>query len=389
MDTLTTDVLIIGGGVVGLAVANEWARRGFTAMVLEQEERACTHTSSRNSGVIHAGIYYQPHSLKAKLCVAGNRKLYDYAKRHHIPHHSIGKWIVAVNAGEEAELYGYQAKAKLNQVGELPFVSQQVRQELCPDLSLTAALYSPTTGIIDSVAYGGALENEGQAIGVIHGFQTRWLEAQLNDEGLFLHVVRDQSSQSEFRIISRYTINAGGLWAVSVADKLPRADHAPPLPEARFARGHYFALKPKPPAPLLIYPLAQAHSLGIHLTLDLDGTGRFGPDVEWLKSAGDVILSHPPYSIEEARVDGFVREIKRYWPGLTADKLTPAYAGIRPKIFQHGQPIQDFLIESFDQHGINGLVNLMGIESPGLTASLALADYVVNLALDYQPNTIL
>lgn len=359
------DCAVIGAGVVGLAVARALALQGREVMVLEAEGAIGTGTSSRNSEVIHAGIYYPQGSLKAQLCVEGKHALYAYAAERGVPHRRCGKLIVATSAAQVAELDAIAAKARANGVDDLLLLTRAQAQAMEPQLECFAALHSPSTGIVDShalmLSYQGDLEHAGGILAL----KSPVSRATCTAQGIVLHT----EDGTALRCTS--VVNAAGLGAPMLAghfEGLPAAA----VPTAHFAKGNYFTLGGRAPFSRLIYPVPEAAGLGVHLTLDLGGQAKFGPDVQWVASPDDLV-------VDPSRGDGFYAEVRRYWPALPDGALIPGYAGIRPKISGPGEPARDFAIEGPATHGVPGLVNLFGIESPGLTSSLAIARRVVGL----------
>ncbi|WP_415184699.1 NAD(P)/FAD-dependent oxidoreductase [Phaeovulum sp.] len=362
----TVDCIVVGAGVVGLACARKLAESGLETIILERAGAYGTETSSRNSEVVHAGIYYPTGSLKARLCVTGRAQLYDYAVRKGVPHHRCGKLIVATSAAQDAGLAAIAERAAACGVTDLSLLDRAEAQRMEPALNCTSALLSPSTGIIDSHALMRALLGDAEAAGAVLSLNSEVTGGQIR-EGLFVLRTRDTQTGEDFTLAARHLVNAAGLWASGVAaslDGLP-ARH---VPQTRFARGSYFAVPGRAAFSRLIYPVPEPGGLGVHLTLDLGGNMRFGPDVEWIDSID--------YRTSDARRDHFVTEIRKYWPALPADALAPTYCGIRPKLSGPGEPAADFSIQGPAQHGVAGLINLFGIESPGLTASLAIADEV-------------
>ena len=361
------DCVVIGAGVVGLACARAFARAGREVIVLEAAGAIGTETSSRNSEVIHAGIYYPPDSLKASTCVAGRQMLYRYCDEHGVAHRRCGKLIVAVAAEQIATLHRIRAHAEANGVGDLRLLSAAEAKAMEPQLHCVAALYSPSTGIIDShglmLAYRGDAEERGAMIALHSPVSGGAVQA----DGVLLEV----GGEEPMRIVARSVINCAGLYAQPVAAAL-RGFPPGKVPPCHYAKGNYYSLAARSPFTHLIYPVPEAAGLGVHLTLDLAGQARFGPDVEW--------IAEIDYDVDLRRAHGFYRAIREYWPGLKDGQLAPGYAGIRPKLGGPDQPAGDFLVQGPQQHGVAGLVNLFGIESPGLTASLALADLVVQTA---------
>jgi L-2-hydroxyglutarate oxidase LhgO len=362
MDRL--DCAVVGGGLVGLAVARALALAGREVVILEAEEAIGTHTSSRNSEVIHAGIYYPQGSLKARACIRGKTLLYEYCVRHGIPHARCGKLIVATSPGQLSELQGIQARAHANGVTDLVQMSREQALALEPELSCVAALYSPSTGAIDSHALMLAYLGDAEANGAMLAVNSRLERAIVRKAGIELQVAGAEP------ILARSVVNSAGLSAPSVARRIEGYPSAR-APRELYAKGNYYTLTRRAPFSRLVYPVPEPGGLGVHITLDLAGQARFGPDVEWVERID--------YSVDPNRADRFYAAIRRYWPGLPDGALAPGYAGIRPKISGPGEPAADFVIEGPAQHGVRGLVNLFGIESPGLTASLALADDVAKL----------
>jgi len=359
---MDADSVVVGAGVVGLAVARALALCGRAVVVLERERAVGTAVSSRNSGVIHAGLYYAPGSLKARLCVRGKALLYELCARRGVAHARCGKLIVATDEPEAALLDGYLSRGRANDAGEIVPLSRAQAVALEPEVRCTAALLSTSTGIIDvhELMQALAADIETQAGHIVLGCELA--RAEPAGSGFRVDLANDGGSFS-----CRELINAAGLEAPAVAARI--AGLAPSrVPRARFARGRYYALRGPAPFRRLVYPVADAHSLGIHATLDLAGRVRFGPDVEWIDSVD--------YAFDASRTAQFAAAIRRYYPGLDAARLEPDYTGIRPKIYAPEEPAADFRIDGPAAHGMAGLVNLFGIESPGLTASLAIAELV-------------
>jgi L-2-hydroxyglutarate oxidase LhgO len=370
--------VVIGAGVIGLACARALAQRGIETVILEQHDAFGTETSARNSEVIHAGLYYPAGSLKAKLCVAGRHLLYDYCTSHGIRHRRCGKLIVAASGAQEARLEALHRQGEINGVDDLQRLSAAEARALEPALQCSAALLSPSTGIIDShglmLALLGDAEREGASLAV----RSPLIGGAIEDDGFVLEI----GDREVTRLKTGIVINAAGLSAVRVAASLsgfPKTQ----LPTAFYAKGNYYALAGRAPFSRLIYPLPEPGGLGVHLTLDLGGQARFGPDVEWLENRLKSPGGELDYSVAPERADTFYAEVRHYWPGLPDGALVPAYAGIRPKISGPNDPAADFLIQGPGTHGIAGLINLFGIESPGLTSSLAIAELVAQkLQLD-------
>ncbi len=363
------DTVVIGAGVVGLACARALALAGREVVVLEALGAIGSVTSSRNSEVLHAGLYYPPGSLKAELCVRGRRALVAYCASRGVTVSQCGKLVVATDASQVAWLERLQAQAAANGVDDTRLLTGAAARALEPALAPTvvAALQSPSTGIVDSHALMLALQADAEAHGAIVALRSAVRSARACDDGFELDVVGADP------VHVRRIVNAAGLWAPRVAATMAGLP-ARHVPETHLCKGSYFALAGRAPFGRLVYPVPEAAGLGVHLTLDLAGQARFGPDVEWL-------ASHAPedidYTVDPARADAFRAAIRRYWPGLRDDALAPAYSGVRPKIAGPGAPASDFVVSGPDDHGLAGLVNLFGIESPGMTACLALADRVV------------
>jgi L-2-hydroxyglutarate oxidase LhgO len=361
------DCVVIGAGVIGLAVARRLAQAGREVIVLEAAEGIGTVTSSRNSEVIHAGIYYPAGSLMARMCVSGRHALYAYCREHGIPHRNCGKLIVATTPKETAKLASIRAHAEANGVDDLKTLSGDDARAMEPALNCDAALLSPSTGIIDSHAFMLALRGEAEDSGAALAFHTPLLHARASGERIELDAGGDAPMSLECRLL----VNAAGLAASAVA----RAIEGMPIdliPPAYLAKGNYFSCSARAPFSHLIYPVPEPGGLGVHLTLDMAGQARFGPDVEWVESID--------YAVDPLRAERFYPAIRRYWPTLPDGALMPSYSGIRPKIVPPAVAVQDFLIQGPRHHGVDGLINLFGIESPGLTSSLAIADYVGELA---------
>ena len=362
------DAVVIGAGAVGLAVARELALRGRETIVLEATAGIGNGTSSRNSEVIHAGLYDAPTSLKARLCVAGRRLLYPYCESRGVGHSRCGKLVVAGTAAQVEQLRAIERRALANGVEGLRWLSGAEARELEPALEGGAALLSTATGIVDShalmLAYLGDLENAGGALVVRSPLES----AVTRGDGFVLRVGGDAPLEIEAGVL----VNAAGLHAQEIARRIDGLDPAR-IPRAWFAKGNYYALAGRSPFTRLIYPVPEPGGLGVHLTLDLAGQARFGPDVEWLDvDSPDAI----DYSVDPARSAAFYAAIRRYWPALQDGTLAPAYSGVRPKLQGPGAPPSDVVLQGPEAHGVAGLVNLFGIESPGLTASLAIAGEV-------------
>jgi L-2-hydroxyglutarate oxidase LhgO len=355
------ECVVIGCGVVGLALARELALAGREVAVLEAEDRPGTGTSSRSSEVIHAGMHYPQGSLKARLCVAGNRALYEYCRARRIGHRRCGKLIVATGADQLEALRELQAQAAVNGIGDLAWLDRDQAGALEPGLECAAALLSPSTGIIDSHGLMQALLRDAEDHGAAVVFRSPVVGGRA--DGLELEL----GGAGAMRVRAGHVFNCAGLRAAAVARSLQGIAPAA-IPRIHYAKGNYYALAGAAPFSRLVYPLPEAAGLGVHLTLDLGGQARFGPDVEW--------VDEPNYEVDPARSRVFYPAIRRYWPGLPEGALQPAYAGIRPKLQGPGEAARDFLVQGQAEHGVAGLWNLLGIESPGLTACLALARLV-------------
>lgn len=373
-DSFEADMIIIGAGVIGLACGRALARAGREVIVLEAEDQIAIHTSSRNSEVIHAGLYYATGSLKARHCVNGRRMLYSYLDAHGVAVKRCGKLVVAIGEAEAADLGNILARAQANGVEELRLLSGAEARAMEPALSpeVAAAIHSPVSGIFDSHAYFLALQGELEDAGGSIAFNTPVLSGAVETG----HIRLETGGDNPATIRARTVVNAAGHYAPHIAATI-QGPHTAGLPETHFVKGSYFGITGRTPFSRLIYPMPSSSSLGLHLTIDLGGRGKVGPDAEWLPEG-----AAPPfdYRVDPARAPIFHGEVSRYWPGLTLDRLTPDYSGIRPKIVPKGAPSGDFRIEGADTHGSPGLINLLGIESPGLTSSLAIAEHVAGLA---------
>ena len=351
------ECVVVGAGVVGLAVARALAMAGREVVILEAEDAIGTHTSSRNSEVIHAGIYYPKGSLKARACVEGRRQLYAYCEEHGVPFRRCGKLIVAASPSQKEELLSIRSKAHANGVTDVAEIPAEEAMRMEPALSCVAALHSPSTGIIDSHALMLAYLGDAEAAGAMLALKSPIGRIAVRDGGFELEV-------GETTIGARMLVNSAGLRAPSVASRI---EGFPPgrIPRELYAKGNYYSLAGRAPFSRLVYPVPEPGGLGVHVTLDLAGQARFGPDVEWVNDIS--------YEVDPQRSARFYAAIRRYWPALPDGALSPGYAGIRPKISGPDEAAADFLIQGPPEHGVPGLVNLFGIESPGLTASLSLA----------------
>lgn len=361
MDSI--ECIIVGGGVVGIAIARELAFSGREVLLIEAEPSFGTGNSSRNSEVIHAGIYYPHDSLMAKLCVEGRWKLYDFCRENHIEHHQLGKLIVATNEQEADKLAAIAAHASLNGVSDLRRLSKADAVALEPELQVSEALHSPSTGIVDSHGFMTAMIGQAETEGAMFVYRSPFLGATVGEE-----IEVSVGGSEATRLKCRWLINSAGLQATEVASRM-EGYPAARTPRTYYAKGNYFALSGcRAPFRRLIYPVPVAGGLGVHLTLDLAGQARFGPDVEWIDTIN--------FDVDGSRANAFYSAIRRYWPALPDDSLVPAYSGIRPKIVGPEVAKQDFRIDGPADHGVKGLIQLFGIESPGLTSSLAIASLV-------------
>jgi L-2-hydroxyglutarate oxidase LhgO len=363
----TVDCVVVGAGVIGLAAARALAQAGWDTLVIEQADRIGTGISSRSSEVIHAGLYYPPGSLKARLCVEGRDRLWAYCAERGIAHLRCGKLVVAPQAEQVMAIETILATATANAVADLSLLDGAEARALEPELRCEAALLSPSTGVLDSHAYMLALQADAEAAGATFAFNTP-VSAVRREPGRLSVCVNDQPQPA---VKTRVLVNAAGLGAVDLAGRIEALAPAR-VPRLRWAKGSYFALAGRAPFSRLIYPQPELGGLGVHLTLDLGGQARFGPDVEW--------VDRIDYDVDPARAQGFEAAIRTWWPDLPTGRLSPAYAAVRPKLSGPGEPAADFRIDGPAVHGVPGLVNLFGIESPGLTASLALADEVAGVA---------
>jgi L-2-hydroxyglutarate oxidase LhgO len=366
------DALVVGAGVIGLAVARELARSGREVVVVERAETLGTGTSSRHSEVIHAGLYYAPGSLKARLCVQGRDALYAYCAERGIAHRRCGKLVVAVSDDERPALDALHAQAQANGVHDVQRLDGAAARALEPALSVVAALHSLSTGILDSHAFMLSLQGDAEEAGAAFVFHSPFDGATVVGDGFDVRIGGAEPMQLHTRLL----VNAAGLHADAVASRIDGLDERH-VPDVRWCRGHYFALAGRAPFSRLVYPLHNRAGLGTHFTLDLGGQGRFGPDVDWLPAG-----AAEDYTVDVSRVGVFERDVRRYWPALPEHALAPAYSGIRPKVVGPGEPAADFRIDGPTLHGVAGLVNLFGIESPGLTSSLAIGAAVRALLAD-------
>lgn len=358
------DCVVIGAGVVGLAVSREFAIAGREVLVLEAAETFGTATSSRNSEVIHAGLYYPPGSLKARLCRRGRDLLYRYLEGYGIDHLRCGKLVVATNSDEIQMLREIECRSQANGVEDLRWLFGDEARLVEPEVRCHAALLSPSTGIFDSHGFMLSVKGEIEAHGGVFAFRAKVVGGSVRDDGIVLYVSNDGA---EIGLSCRTVINCAGLGAQAVARAIGGFPHEK-VPSLHYSKGSYFALAARPPFKMLVYPPPDHASVGLHYTRDLAGRGRFGPDAEWVEAID--------YNVNPERAELFYASIRRYWPGLPDGSLSPDYAGIRPKIQAPHEPPHDFMIQGPELHGVTGLWNLFGIESPGLTSSLAIAEYL-------------
>jgi L-2-hydroxyglutarate oxidase LhgO len=362
----TVECLVIGAGVLGLAIARALARSGREVVVLESERVIGSGISSRNSEVIHAGLYYPTGLRKTRLCVDGKAMLYVFCEEFGVPHRRCGKILVATSEGEIGQLAAINRQAEANGVMDLVWLSPDDVRAIEPALAVTKALLSPSTGIIDSHAFMLALRGDAERYGVMLALETPVVSGRADRKGLII----ETGGENPIHIAANIVVNSAGLGAQAVARSIARMprDKIPPL---HLAKGNYFVLATASPFSHLIYPIPAPGGLGVHLTLDIAGRARFGPDVEWIEAID--------YAVDPKRGEAFYAAIRTYWPGLPDGALHPDYSGIRPKIERPGGSGTDFLIQDERDHGVIGLINLFGIESPGLTASLAIAELVAGI----------
>ena len=361
MTEIDIECIVIGAGVVGLAIARSLALAGREVLVIDSEDGIGMATSSRNSEVIHAGLYYPKDSFKARLCVTGKQRLYAYCQDRGIAHQRLGKLLVATHASQLPALEKICAQAQSNGVLDLQWLDALQTRQMEPELHCTAAVFSPSTGIVDSHALMLALQGDAENAGAQFVFRTLFTGARVEKEGTF---TCEFGSDTGMQLRCRILVNAAGLYAPTLARQIHGLDPAT-IPPEYYCKGNYFTLAGRAPFRHLIYPMPDSAGLGVHLTLDLGGQAKFGPDTEWVQDVN--------YGIDLGRRDDFVCAIRSWWPALPEHLLEPGYAGIRPKIVPAGGAAGDFMIAGPKQHGVPGLVNLYGIESPGLTAALSIA----------------
>jgi L-2-hydroxyglutarate oxidase LhgO len=358
--------IVIGAGVVGLAVARRLAMAGQEVLILEAENAIGTGVSSRNSAVIHAGIYYETGSVKADVCVNGKHALYDFCESHGVHHARIGKLIVATDESQIPALDAIKDQAAANGVADLRRLDREEALEMEPEVDCVAAMLSPSTGIVDVHEYMLALQGDAEAHGAMLALATPVTGGDVSASRMVVEAGQDDA----FRVSCDLLVNSAALGAQSVAHSLHGLDPAS-IPKLTLAKGNYYSLMGRTPFSRLIYPMPDGAWLGVHATLDLGRRCRFGPDLHWVDELN--------YDVDDQALDAFYESIRRWWPGLPDGTLQPDYTGIRPKIYGKGEPAADFLIQGPAQHGIPGLINLYGIESPGLTSSLAIAERVLAL----------
>ena len=359
------DVTIIGAGVVGLSIAKFCSEQGYSVVVLEQESRAGEGISSRNSGVLHAGIYYPENSLKTKFCISGNRLLYEYANDKRINHKRIGKYIIASHKNDIEKLHKIYNQGIKNLV-EVDLLSNRKMKEIYPDLKIEEAIFSPNTGIIDVPELISALEGDIQHNGGLISFKTNFIAAEKIEQG-FKIICNDGSS---YEIDTRYLVNASGLYSDTISQKIDALSERH-FSSIKYAKGHYFKYNGNHPFTTLVYPLANEFSSGLHVGFDLSDQIRFGPDIAWVDQID--------FSFDESLKGKFIESIKQYWPQIDSTKLHPDYVGIRPKLQSFNETMKDFSIKSFNDHGVDGLINIQGVESPGVTCCLSIGKHVLNL----------
>jgi L-2-hydroxyglutarate oxidase LhgO len=357
------DCAVIGGGVVGLAITRKLALLGRQVVLFEAERATGMHTSSRNSEVLHAGIYYPTGSLKARFCVQGRKLLEGYCQSHGITWQRIGKIVVAANEAEIPLLERYKTQGQINGLDDLAWLEPEQVRELEPAVFCVRGLASPSSGLIDSHGLMQSLAADASNAGADIVLASPVAGGEVADDGIDLDIGGSDPGRFRFRTV----VNAAGFSAPAVARTLRGLD-GKFVPKPYFARGHYFTVSGPSPFKRLIYPLPGSDGLGIHVALDLAGNLRFGPDVTWIDAVS--------YAFDESRADAFYRSIRRYYPGLADGALMPGFVGVRPKIGPAGSGFIDFLLQGCDVHGVPGLLNLFGIDSPGLTSSLAIADEV-------------
>ncbi len=364
------ECIVVGAGVVGLAVARALASKGAEVIVLEAESHVGTGVSSRNSGVIHAGIYYEKDSLKARVCVQGKHALYRFCEEHGVSHARIGKLIVATDDAQIPALGQLRERARANGVDDLEYLTPQQAAALEPVVRCVGALLSPSTGIVDAHEFMVALQGDAEMYGVMLALGTPFVGARTLGDGMRVRTGGADPMTLDCNVL----VNCAGLGAQSVAGSIEGLAKKT-IPPLYPAKGNYFQLTGPCPFRHLIYPMPDAAWLGVHVGLDLAGRCKFGPDLHWVDELD--------YDVDETQAEAFYASIRRYWPELPDNALAPDYTGIRPKIYAEGQAARDFYIQCADEHGVRGLINLYGIESPGLTSALAIGEYVAELRTKY------
>jgi L-2-hydroxyglutarate oxidase LhgO len=366
------DCVVIGAGVIGLAVAREMALQGRETILLERESAFGTISSARNSEVIHAGIYYPKDSLKAKLCVEGNRMLYEYCRNHHVATQPYGKLIVASDDSQLDDLQAILYKAQQNNVPEIKMITGEQAKSMEPELSCSAAVLSASTGIVDSHGFMLSLLGGFEDAGGMIAYQSPLISAKPLGAGAQDGFELEIGGADGMKIQTKLLINCAGMSAPAIAKKIEGLAKEQ-IPKAYFAKGNYFSLSGKSPFKHLIYPIPEPGGLGVHLTLDMGGQAKFGPDVEWLEIDEENQID---YTVNPKRGEGFYEAVRKYWPGLKDHALQPDYSGVRAKIVPPNAPAGDFCFDTPRNHGLEGFFNLYGFESPGLTSSLAIAKYL-------------
>ena len=364
MSNYEVDTVVIGAGAVGLAIAEKLSKSGREVLVLESEDNFGKITSSRNSGVIHAGIYYSENSLKSKFCVEGNKLLYNYCKKNHIPYENTKKLIVASSNNQITVIDNIKIQAEKNGVAEIRKISQKEVKKIEPQIFCQEALLVPSSGIIDVIAYMRSLVGKIEECGGMLAFNSKVIKSSLSNNRFVIQI----SGEEDIIIKCKQLINSAGLFASQVASRIEGLEKKY-IPKTFFAKGNYFSINKDLGIRHLIYPVPNENSLGIHLTPELDHSVKFGPDFNWVDDPKN-------YKVDINKEKVFINEIKKYLPDLDVNSLNPSYTGIRPIIEKKDKFKRDFIIQSYKDHGIPNLINLYGIESPGLTSSLAIANYV-------------
>ena len=371
MSNFDADVVVIGAGVVGLAISAEIAESGKEVLIIENQDKFGQITSSRNSGVIHAGIYYSEHSLKSKMCVEGNRLLYEYCQKFSIPHRNTKKLLVAFNSDQVQVIDKIKLQANKNKVQGIKKISQLKVSILEPLIQCKEALLVDSSGIIDSVAFMSSLEGQIKDSRGMIAYNSKVVK--INYDGNFFNLYILDKQKNTIKVKCKQLINSAGLFASELANKIEELDKEL-IPKTYFAKGNYFSISKDLGIRHLIYPIPDDFGLGIHLTLELNNTVKFGPDVEWVED-------NQNYQVDINKKELFGKEILKYLPSLDLNLLTPSYSGIRPIVSKNDKFLRDFIVDTSKNNKINGLINLYGIESPGLTSSLSLAKYIKGLLL--------